>query len=89
MTGSDEGRSNFQIRRAYIDLGRILATSGRTEESEVFLAKARALQNKVLQQSQQNVAAMALAGGVGSAAAIVPLESQERKRGRPCASREQ
>ncbi len=83
MTGSDEGRSNFQIRRAYIDLGRILATSGRTEESEVFLTKARALQNKVLQQSQQNVAAMALAGGVGSAAAIVPLNPKSENEAAP------
>ena len=83
MTGSDEARSNFQIRRAYIDLGRILATSGRTEESEMFLTKARALQNKVLQQSQQNVAAMALAGGVGSAAAIVPLNPKSETEAAP------
>ncbi|HEX3818957.1 MAG TPA: tetratricopeptide repeat protein [Candidatus Sulfotelmatobacter sp.] len=82
-TGSDEARSNFQIRRAYIDLGRILATSGRTEESEMFLTKARALQNKVLQQSQQNVAAMALAGGVGSAAAIVPLNPKSETEAAP------
>ena len=83
MTGNDEARSNFQIRRAYIDLGRILATSGRTEESELFLTKARALQNKVLQQSQQNVAAMALAGGVGSAAAIVPLNPKSETEAAP------
>ena len=83
LTGSDESRSNYQIRRAYIDLGRILATSGRTEESEVFLAKARALQNKVLEQSQQNVAAMALAGGVGSAAAIVPLNPKSETEAAP------
>ena len=84
MTGTDEARSNFQIRRAYIDLGRILANSGRTEESEVFLTKARALQNKVLEQSQQNVAAMALAGGVGSAAAIVPLNPKSETEAAPC-----
>ena len=83
MTGNDEARSNFQIRRAYIDLGRILATSGRTEESELFLTKARALQNKVLQQSQQNVAAMALAGGVGSAAAIVPMNPRSETEAAP------
>ena len=82
-TGSDEARSNFQIRRAYIDLGRILANSGRAEESEVFLTKARALQNKVLQQSQQNVAEMALAGGVGSAAAIVPLNPKSEMEAAP------
>lgn len=83
LTGSDEARSNFQIRRAYIDLGRILANSGRTQESEEYLAKARALQNKVLQQSQQNVAQMALAGGVGSAAAIVPLSPKSETEAAP------
>ena len=83
LTGSDEARSNFQIRRAYIDLGRILANSGRTQESEEYLAKARALQNKVLQQSQQNIAQMALAGGVGSAAAIVPLNPKSETEAAP------
>jgi tetratricopeptide (TPR) repeat protein len=83
LTGSDESRSNFQIRRAYVDLGRILANSGRAEESEVYMAKARDLQNKVLQQSQQNVAAMALAGGAGSSAAIVPLNPQSETEAAP------
>ena len=41
LTGSDEARSNYQIRRAYVDLARILARSGRNEESDVFAAKAR------------------------------------------------
>src|ERR1700689_1897574 len=40
LTRADEARSNYQIRRAYVDLGRILANSGRTEESEVYLSKA-------------------------------------------------
>jgi tetratricopeptide (TPR) repeat protein len=83
LTGNDEARSNFQIRRAYIDLGRILANSGRTQESEEYLAKARALQNKVLQQSQQNIAQMALAGGVGSAAALVPLNPKSETEAAP------
>jgi tetratricopeptide (TPR) repeat protein len=83
LTGADESRSNFQIRRAYVDLGRILANSGRSEESEVFMAKARDLQNKTLQQGQQNVAAMALAGGVGSAAAIVPLNPKSETEAAP------
>ena len=82
-TGNDEARSNYEIRRAYVDLGRILANSGRTEESEAFLVKARKLQNKVLEQGQQNVAAMALAGGVGSAAAIVPLNAKSESAAAP------
>jgi len=76
LTGKDESRSNYQIRRAYVDLGRILASSDRVKESEQYVAKARELQNKTMQESQQNVAAMALAGGAGSAAAIVPLNRQ-------------
>ncbi|MBV9888544.1 MAG: tetratricopeptide repeat protein [Acidobacteria bacterium] len=74
LTGTDEARSNYQIRRAYVDLGRILANSDRHDEAEVYLTKARDLQNKTMEQGQQNVASqMALAGGAGSAAAIVPL----------------
>jgi tetratricopeptide (TPR) repeat protein len=85
LTGEDESRSNFQIRRAYVDLGRILANSGRAEESEKYLAKARDLQNKTLQEGQQNVAAMALAGGAGTAAAIVPLNPQSETEAAPVA----
>lgn len=76
LTGKDEARSNFQIRRAYIDLGRILVNSGRAKEAETYLAKARALQNKVLEQSQQSMAEMVAADGAGSAAAIVPLSNK-------------
>ena len=85
LTGTDESRSNFQIRRAYVGLGRILAASGRTEESAKYVAKARELQNKTFQAGQQNVAAMALAGGAGSAAAIVPLNPQSEKEAAPVA----
>jgi tetratricopeptide (TPR) repeat protein len=83
LTGSDEGRANFQIRRAYVDLGRILANSGRTEESETYLAKARDLQNKTMVQTQQNVSEIALAGGAGSAAAIMPLSPKNEADAAP------
>lgn len=73
LTGTDEARSNFQIRRAYVDLGRILANTGRKDESEVFLAKARDLQNKTMEQSQQSIASMAGAGS--NAAAVVALNN--------------
>jgi tetratricopeptide (TPR) repeat protein len=76
LTGSDESRSNYQIRRAYVDLGRILANSGRTAESEVFLTKARDLQKKTMQLTQQNIAATIAEGG-GTMAAVVPLQSQK------------
>jgi tetratricopeptide (TPR) repeat protein len=83
LTGTDESRSNFQIRRAYVDLGRILAASGHNEESAVYLAKARELQNKTLEAGQQDVSAIALAGGAGSAAAIVPLNRQSETEAAP------
>ena len=73
LTGDDEARSNFQIRRAYVDLGRILANTGRKDESETFLTKARELQNKTMEQSQQSIASMAGAGS--SAAAVVALNN--------------
>jgi tetratricopeptide (TPR) repeat protein len=76
LTGTEESRSNYQIRRAYVDLGRILVNSGRTEESEAFLTKARDLQNKTMELTQQDVAsAMKDAGGT-TAAAIVPIHPQ-------------
>ncbi len=71
LTRGDESRSNYQIRRAYVDLGRILANSGRAQESETFLAKARDLQNKTMEQSQQDIAR--IAGGNANAAAVVAL----------------
>jgi tetratricopeptide (TPR) repeat protein len=69
LTGSDDARSNYQIRRAYIDLGRILTISGRKEEAAKYLDKARELQNKVLQSSQQGMASHFMEEGADTAAA--------------------
>jgi tetratricopeptide (TPR) repeat protein len=80
LTGDDEARSNYQIRRAYVDLGRILATSGRKEESEIYLTKARNLQNKTMEQSQQQVASIV---GSGSIAGVVPLSRQQENQSAP------
>jgi tetratricopeptide (TPR) repeat protein len=80
LTGDDEARSNYQIRRAYVDLGRILATSGRKDESEIYLTKARNLQNKTMEQSQQQVASIA---GSGSIAGVVPLSRQQENQSAP------
>jgi tetratricopeptide (TPR) repeat protein len=80
LTGDDEARSNYQIRRAYVDLGRILATRGRKDESEIYLTKARNLQNKTMEQSQQQVASIA---GSGSIAGVVPLSRQQENQSAP------
>ncbi len=55
LTGSDEARTNYQIRRAYVDMARILGQSGRMEESKIYAAKAHELQNKTMGQTQQKV----------------------------------
>lgn len=83
LTGTDEARSNYQIRRAYVDLGRILATSGREQEGEVYFGKARNLQNKTMQDTQQKVTSMALTEGAGSMAAMVPLDKKQESQAAP------
>jgi tetratricopeptide (TPR) repeat protein len=76
LTGNDESRSNYQIRRAYVDLGRILSNSGRAEESEVFLTKARDLQKKSMELTQQQISSVMAEGG-GTMAAVVPLRPEK------------
>ena len=83
LTGTDEARANYQIRRAYVDLGRILANSGREQESDVYFAKARDLQNKIMQATQQQVTSMVLSEGAGSMAAIVPLDKRQESEAAP------
>jgi tetratricopeptide (TPR) repeat protein len=83
LTGSDEARTNYQIRRAYVDLARILARSGNKEESDAFATKARDLQNKTMVESQQSVSAALLQGKTGSLAAVVPLSPQQEKEAAP------
>lgn len=78
LTGTDESRSNYQIRRAYVDLSRILSREGRQQEADTFSAKARDLENKVMQQTQRNASAMLVAEGGknGAMPGVVPLETQ-------------
>src|ERR1019366_7224584 len=85
LTGNDESRTNYQIRRAYVDLARILARKGNKEESDIFAAKARELQNKTMVETQQSVSAAMTAGGSGTAAAVVPLSRQQESQAAPIA----
>jgi tetratricopeptide (TPR) repeat protein len=80
LTGKDEASNSYQIRRAYVDLSQILFKSGHTEESAIFAAKARALQNKVLEENQQSISAMMVSGGTGTAAAVMPLNGQQENQ---------
>lgn len=85
LTGTDEARANYQIRRAYVDLGRILAREGREQESDEFVAKARDLQNKVMADTQQRATALAISEGGTTAdmGAFVPLDKQQENQAAP------
>src|SRR5579859_4570022 len=76
-TGKDESRGNYQIRRAYITLGRILASSGRTSAAAPFLEKAREYQKLSLAEAQQVVAGKASEQNSNSTAAVVALLKQQ------------
>ncbi len=39
LTGNDEARNNYQVRRAYFSLGRLLVAEGERERGEALLAK--------------------------------------------------
>lgn len=78
LTGKDESRGNYQVRRAYVTLGRILTTSGRTAEAAPMLERAREFQKQSLAEAQQVVAGKAVdEGSVSPAAVVALLKTQE------------
>lgn len=77
LTGKNEARGNYQVRRAYITLGRILSSSGRAAEAAPYLEKAREFQKLSLAEAQQVVATKATGEGFASTAAIVALLNKE------------
>jgi tetratricopeptide (TPR) repeat protein len=83
LTGDDTSRSNYQIRRAYINLGRILTSSGRTEEGEKYLSKGREFQNKVLEANRQGMAVHLLEEGADSSSVLMPPTSETEELAAP------
>ena len=77
LTGKDEGRGNYQVRRAYITLGRILTASGRAREAAPYLERAREFQKLSLAEAQQTVASKASDEGSVSPAAVVALLNKQ------------
>lgn len=80
LTGADEARSHYQIRKAYVALGRILLQSGRKEEAAQWMAKARAVQQLGLQESQQTIAAVFSDAGVGMGAVMPYISPEDEER---------
>lgn len=85
LTGSDEARSNYEIRRAYVDLARIFSREGNEKEADVYVAKARNLENKVMQDSQQRTTALMLkeGGNAKNMVATVPLDEKAENAAAP------
>ena len=74
LTGDDQARANYQIRRAYISLGRILATQGDKTAADAYMKKARELSDKSLAVSSSAIAAEMAEGnegGMGSPPAVI------------------
>jgi len=77
VTGKEEARGNYQIRRAYLTLGRILTATGRAAEAATYLTRAREFQNQSLAESQQAIADKASEEGSVSPAAVVALLNRQ------------
>jgi tetratricopeptide (TPR) repeat protein len=77
LTGKDESRGNYQVRRAYITLGRILTGRGRADEAAPYMARAREFQKQSLAEAQQQIADKASEEGSVSPAAVVALLNRQ------------
>jgi tetratricopeptide (TPR) repeat protein len=76
LTGNDQARANYQIRRAYIALGRILVNQGDKQGGDAYLKKARELSDKSLAVSSSAIAAqMADSGSMEAPPAVVNSEA--------------
>jgi len=73
LTGNDEGRNNYQIRRAHYVLGRLLSVKGKKNEAAAAMQRSREMEAKTLAESQQKIAAM----GGSSAIPTQNLENEE------------
>jgi len=72
LTGKEEERNNFQIRRGYIALGRILISEGKRDEAEQYLTKAKALAAKSMELSSDVIRSAMSESGQKSAPGVVP-----------------
>jgi tetratricopeptide (TPR) repeat protein len=75
LTGSDQARANYQIRRAYIVLGRLLVNEGDKQGGDAYLKKARELSDKSLAVSSSAIAAEMAESGTGAPPAVITSAS--------------
>ena len=72
LTGDDQARNNYQIRRAYYVLGRLDYQSGRKEEASAYTKIFSDMQEKTLADSRANTPASKLQGGTRSGMSAEP-----------------
>ena len=77
LTGKDEGRNDYQIRRAYFTLGRILIQKGQKEEGARYSQTSKEMEAKLVADSREHAlgsaqAAAGTAGGVAVTDAALP-----------------
>jgi tetratricopeptide (TPR) repeat protein len=72
LTGTQESRSNYMIRKGYFALGRILSRSGKREEAVQYAEKARKLEALVLEEGRKKMDAHGAPGGSGMGNRGVP-----------------
>ena len=72
LTGDQESRNNYQIRRAYFTLGRILIQTGRKEEGTRLVEKSKAMETKLVVQSRPQALDTKTASAEGAIPTDVP-----------------
>ena len=71
LTGNDERRNNYQVRRAYFALGRLLIAEGDRAAGEALLARYRVAEQAAVAESAQSIAASAKPGEGEQAASLL------------------
>ncbi len=89
LTGKDESRNNYQVRRAYFALGRILVNDGQRQEGAKLLAKYSAAEQAAVAESGAGIRGRVVAGeqtpataGM-SVSALPPLKKDEAAAASP------
>ncbi len=75
LTGKDESRSNYFVRKAYFALGRVLIQSGRREEARPYIQKAGALEQQIQKESRESMAAK----GMGNEPLSLPADDARQE----------
>lgn len=76
LTGVDEPRNNYQVRRAYFTLGRILIRFGKRDEGAALIKKSRDMETKLLVDARQQQALSSRESSVGAPSADVAPPAQ-------------